>query len=138
MGIVETEFNEAIAEQIRDVLKTEERVSKAVRGMEEGYLKFFVRNGTIQKLYYKHSELESSGMYLGQNDEALPFDQVEKIPADVYRRFSYILSTIVMNEEYPIEHGTLVFNFKFYKNNNDWQEEIHYYHENEIHFKFNR
>ncbi|HCG4536148.1 TPA: hypothetical protein NJY08_005001 [Salmonella enterica subsp. enterica serovar Typhi str. AG3] len=132
--------NETIADQIRKILMENEDVKRAICSMEDGYLKFFVRDGNIQKLRYKQTQLESSKIDWDDMDEEDGIIKVEEslIPSTDYRRFAYLLSTLVLNVK-PIEYGHLYFDFNFYKKeNNDWQEEVKFRFEDEIHFKFNQ
>lgn len=118
--------NDKIAEQLKNAMLKSTDIMDAICSQEEGFIDVFIRKGNVSKLLYQKFNFDSMKVNFDEMDDDFKLQTENEflVPKQIYRRFTYLLSTAIFYSPY-MEHGHLRFAFKFSKMENDlWQEEF--------------
>ncbi|MFY0520570.1 hypothetical protein ACOMCU_22475 [Lysinibacillus sp. UGB7] len=119
--------NDKIAEQLKNAMFKSKDIIKAICSQEEGFIDIFIRKGNVSKLLYQKFQFDSMKVNFDEmnDDFQLKTEKEFEVPIQIYRRFTYLLSTAITYSP-KMEHGHIRFAFKFRKMENDlWQEDFH-------------
>ncbi|MFJ7983496.1 hypothetical protein ACIQ1D_25025 [Lysinibacillus xylanilyticus] len=118
--------NEVVAEQLKKAMMKNTDIMEAICAQEQGFIDVFIRKGNVSKVLYPKFQFDSMKVNFDEMDDdfQLEADSEFKVPTQIYRRFVYLLTTVILYSP-AMDHGHLRLAFEFSQNEDDqWQEKF--------------